>query len=174
MHSFGIKIPIRAYLIFINPEFTLYQAPLDRRIILPTNLNRLIQQFNNQKSTLNTQHARLSEKLLSAHLMKSPFSKVPEYDYYELRRGAFCDSCGTVMKEYRPIIVTCQKCGKHENAKDALLQNIEEYRILHPTKKISTNTIYEWCGGVFPKKTISLLLKENFIVAGYGQWSYYQ
>ncbi|WP_423407453.1 nuclease-related domain-containing protein [Heyndrickxia sp. MSNUG] len=174
MHSFHLKVPIRAYLIFINPEFTLYQAPLDRRIILPTNLNRLIQQFDTQKSTLNNQHARLSEKLLSNHLTKSPFSKVPEYDYNELRKGVFCESCGTVMKEYRPVIVTCQKCGKHENTKDALLRSIEEYKILNPTKKISTNTIYEWCGGLFPKKIINLILKGNFIVSGYGQWSYYQ
>jgi len=174
LNSFGIKIPIRAYLVFINPEFTLYQAPLDRRIILPTNLNRLIQQFNNQQSSLNNQHDRLSEKLLASHIAKSPFSKVPRYDYNDLRKGVFCQTCGTVIEEYRPVILTCKKCGKHVNTKDSLLRSIEEYQDLYPTRKISTNTIYEWCGGIFPKKTIRLVLQDNFIVSGYGKWSYYE
>jgi len=42
-NSNGIKIPIEPYLVFVNPEFTLYQAPLEGRIILPTNLNRFIE-----------------------------------------------------------------------------------------------------------------------------------
>jgi hypothetical protein len=78
------------------------------------------------------------------------------------------------MEEYRPVIVTCNKCGKHENTKNALLRSIKDYQILFPTNKISTNIIYEWCGGVFPKKTIRLTLKENFIALGYGKWSYYE
>lgn len=174
MHSFHLKIPIRAYLIFINPEFTLYQAPLDRRIILPTNLNRLIQQIDTQKSTLNNQHARLSEKLLSAHLTKSPFSKVPEYDYNELRKGVFCESCGTVMEEYQGHIFTCKKCAMNEKTDKVVLRNVQEYKLLFPHKKISTNSIFEWCGGVFPKKTIKQILKKNFEIAGYGRWSYFE
>jgi hypothetical protein len=67
-NSLGFKIPIEPYLVFVNPEFTLYQAPLDRRIILPTNLNRFIHQVNNQQTTLNHQHVRLSEKLLASHI----------------------------------------------------------------------------------------------------------
>jgi hypothetical protein len=174
LNSIGIKIPIKAYLVFINKDFSLYQAPLDQRIVLPTNLNRLVQQINNQKSALNNHHARLSEKLLSFHITKSPFSKLPKYDYSQLQKGVFCQSCGTVYEEYRPIMLTCKKCGTHEITKNSLLRSIGEFQILFPSKKISTNTIYEWCGGVFPKLTIRMILKENFIVSGYGQWSYYE
>ncbi|WLR56283.1 nuclease-related domain-containing protein [Mesobacillus subterraneus] len=172
-NSIGFKVPIEAYLVFVNPDFTLYQAPLNRRIILPTNLNRFIHKMNNQKSTLNSQHSRLSEKLLSSHLTKSPFTKIPAFEYSQLRKGVFCHSCGTVMEEYSGVILTCKKCGKHENTKEVLLRSIEELQILYPTKKISTNTIYEWCGEIFPKLKIQQLLKENFIMSGYGQWSYY-
>ena len=173
-NSIGVKNTIAAFLVFINPGFTLYHAPLDRRTILPTNLNRFIKQINNQKSILNNHHDRLSEKLLSSHLTKSPFTKIPQYDYAQLRKGVFCQSCGTVMEEYRPVILTCNKCGMHENMKNALLRCIEEYQILYPTKKITTNIIYEWSGGIFPKKTIRKILKETFIVLGSGQWSYYE
>ncbi|WHX39373.1 nuclease-related domain-containing protein [Mesobacillus sp. AQ2] len=97
-NSSGIKIPIEPYLVFVNPEFTLYHAPLNRKIILPTNLNRFIHQLNNQQTTLNHQHVRLSEKLLASHITKSPFSKVPHFEYSQLRKGVFCQKCGTGME----------------------------------------------------------------------------
>lgn len=173
-NSIGFKIPIEPYLVFVNPDFTLYQAPLNRRIILPTNLNRFIHHINNQKSDLNYQHSRLSETLLSSHLTKSPFSKIPLYEYAQLRKGVFCPSCGAVMEEYSGRDLMCKSCSVKENTKSALLRSVKEFNILNPQDKLSTNIIYEWCGGVFPKKTIRQVMKENYIISGYGQWSYYE
>jgi hypothetical protein len=172
--SIGYKIPIEPYLVFVNPDFTLYQAPLNKRIILPTNINRFILQMNHQRSILNNQHSRLSERLLSSHLTKSPFTKIPPYEYAELRKGVFCHSCGTVMEEYRGREITCESCSVKENTKKALLRSVKEFNILYPLEKLSTNLIYEWCGGVFPKKTIRQVMKENYIISGYGQWSIYE
>jgi hypothetical protein len=172
--SIGFNIPIEAYLIFVNPDFTLYQAPLNRRIIFPTNLNRFILQLNNHKSTLTNQHSRLADKLLSSHLTKSPFTKVPKYEYSQLRKGVFCHSCGTVMEEYSGRVFKCNNCSVKENTKTALIRSVKELNLLNPLEKMSTNIVYEWCGGVFPKKTIRQVMKENFITSGYGQWSYYE
>lgn len=171
---YGFKISIEPYLVFVNPDFTLYNAPLNRGIILPTNLNRFIHQLNNNKSTLNNQHSRLSDKLLSSHLTKSPFTKVPKYEYSELRKGVFCHSCGTVLEEYSGRVFMCNNCSIKENTKSALIRSVKEFNLLHPLEKLSTNIVYEWCGGVFPKKTIRQVMKENFITSGYGQWSYYE
>jgi hypothetical protein len=66
------------------------------------------------------------------------------------------------------------KCGKHVNTKSALVRSIEEYQISYPSEKLSTNTIYEWSGDLIPKRTIRQTLKENLVVSGYGQWSYYE
>src|SRR5690625_1679348 len=41
-----VDFSIEPYLIFINPEFYLYQATLDLPIIFPTQVNRFIQQLN--------------------------------------------------------------------------------------------------------------------------------
>lgn len=174
LNSIGIKIPIEPYLIFVNPDFTLYQAPLDSRIILPTNLNRFIEKINKRISALNQYHVRLSEKLLASHITKSPYSKVPHYDYSQLRKGVFCQTCGTGIAEYHSLILTCPKCGKPVNTKSALLRSIEEYQTLFPSEKLSTNTIYEWSGELIFKRTIRQTLKENLIVSGYGQWSNYE
>lgn len=174
MNYFGFKIPLQSYLVFVNPEFTLYQAPLDSRIILPTNLNRFIQKMNKQMSALNHLHERLSEKLLESHITKSPFTKVPDYDYSQLRKGVFCQACGSQIEEFHASTFVCKTCGKQENTKNTLLITIEEFRNLYPSLKVSTNIIYDWSGGVFPKKTIRRILKESFKVSGYGQWSYYE
>jgi hypothetical protein len=45
--------PVKAFVIFINPEFTLYQAPLDQPIILPTQINRFLRDLSATPSTLN-------------------------------------------------------------------------------------------------------------------------
>ena len=171
---FGFKISIEPYLVFVNPDFTLYNAPLNRRIILPTNLNRFIHQLNSNKSTLNNQHSKLSNKLLSSHLTKSPFTKVPKYEYSQLKKGVFCHSCGKAMEEYSGRVFMCNNCSVKENTKSALIRSVKEFNLLNPLEKMSTNIVYEWCGGVFPKKTIRQVMKENFITSGYGQWSYYE
>ncbi|WNS77503.1 nuclease-related domain-containing protein [Bacillus sp. DTU_2020_1000418_1_SI_GHA_SEK_038] len=42
LKNHGTNLPIEGYLTFVNPEFTLYQAPLNASIILPTQLNRFL------------------------------------------------------------------------------------------------------------------------------------
>ena len=37
--EFGITIPVKTYVIFIHPEFTLYQMPPNQNILLPSLLN---------------------------------------------------------------------------------------------------------------------------------------
>jgi hypothetical protein len=36
LQSFGIPLPIESYVVFVNPEFTLYLAPRNLSVILPT------------------------------------------------------------------------------------------------------------------------------------------
>ena len=43
--SLGYSIPIEGSVVFINPEFTIYQAPLDAPIIFPTQLNRYMKKL---------------------------------------------------------------------------------------------------------------------------------
>jgi hypothetical protein len=47
---------VEASVIFINPEFTLYQAPMNLPIIFPTQINRFINDINNTPSKLSDGH----------------------------------------------------------------------------------------------------------------------
>jgi hypothetical protein len=54
------------------------------------------------------------------------------------------------------------------------MRNVEEFKVLFPEWKITTNGIQEWCQIVESKKMIGRILKRNLKSMGYGQWSFYE
>mgnify|MGYP006926219153 CR=1 FL=1 len=84
---------LEAYLVFVNPEFTLYQAPFDQSLIFPTQLKRYIQKLNMMPSKFTIRHTKLAQELISRHLPESSWERLPEYHYNQLRKGIICSSC---------------------------------------------------------------------------------
>jgi hypothetical protein len=80
---------VDASVIFINPEFNLYQAPMDQPIILPTQVNRFLRDLNKTPSKLNEDHKKLAQKLISLHQTKNPFTVLPNYNYNQLQKGIY-------------------------------------------------------------------------------------
>ncbi|MEK5382139.1 nuclease-related domain-containing protein [Niallia sp. FSL W8-0635] len=66
---------ITSFVVFINPEFTLYQAPLTLPFIFPTQIQRSLKRINHHSSKANKYQKQLAEKLTSLHINKSPFKK---------------------------------------------------------------------------------------------------
>ncbi|MDP4162651.1 MAG: nuclease-related domain-containing protein, partial [Bacillota bacterium] len=50
----GFNLTIESYVIFINPEFTLYQAPQNLPFVYPTQLNRFMKKLITKPSHLNS------------------------------------------------------------------------------------------------------------------------
>lgn len=170
----GFHFILEAYIIFINPEFSLFQAPLNQPIILPNQLNRFIKKLSNKPSKLNNSHTRLADKLLSLHITDSRFTRVPKYEYELLRKGVFCPSCKEVYTQYKQKKFTCAHCQYQENVEEALMRTVEEYRLLFPERKITTRAIYEWCNQVLPAKMIRRLLTNNLHSIGEFNTRFYQ
>jgi len=80
---------VEASVIFINPEFTLYLAPMNLLITLPTQVNRFINDLNKTPSMLNDGHKKLAQKLISLHQTKNPFTILPKYIYEQQPKKAF-------------------------------------------------------------------------------------
>ncbi|WP_338450376.1 nuclease-related domain-containing protein [Niallia oryzisoli] len=57
----GFNLPIDTTVVFINPEFSLYQAPLNKPIILPTQINRHMNKLNLLPAKLTNKHKMLAE-----------------------------------------------------------------------------------------------------------------
>ncbi|MDQ0255395.1 hypothetical protein J2S74_002777 [Evansella vedderi] len=80
-------------LVFVNPTFTLYEAPRDLPAILPTQMNGFIENLGKQAVHVDFSHRKLADKLISMHRTKSEYSIIPAYDFESLEKGIFREKC---------------------------------------------------------------------------------
>lgn len=172
--NLGFYIPLEPHLVFINPEFALLQAPLNSPIILPNQLNRFMDKMNRISSKLTSKHTKLAETLLSLHIKKSPFTRIPAYEFELLRKGIICGSCGGSMDSYGRNKSICSHCGQTENIESTVLRMVRDFKLLFPENKITTKEIYQWIGGISSKKALSRILKENLSYQGDFNRRYYE
>lgn len=174
LQSLGSKLTVEAYVIFINPQFTLYKTPPDLPFILPTQLNRFMSKIDQKPSRLNNSHKVLADKLISMHQTVPPIIQLPAYDYDQVRKGMTCCKCDSFSVTIVGKKLICDKCGCAELVTVAIMRNVEEFKLLFPEKKITTNIIHEWCEVVDSRKRISRVLGKNLKITGLGQWAFYQ
>jgi hypothetical protein len=178
LQELGYNFSIEAYVIFVNPQFHLYEAPRDLPIIFPTQLHRFINKLNselskNRQVKLNTKQLKLAEKLVSLHLYESPYTWISEYSYDQLKKGTTCYSCHSFSAEFTGKAIVCSKCGCKEDVTAAVLRSAEEYKLLFPDRKITTSAVHEWCKIIQSKKTIRRILSSNFKLMGHQRSAYY-
>lgn len=174
LQSIGSKLTIEAYVIFINPHFTLYQTPPNLPFILPTQIDHFMKKLNKKPSQLNQSHNNLADKLVSLHQTVPPNIHLPTYTYENLKKGMTCLKCNSFSVFISGKKVICRKCGCEELVTLAVMRNVEEFRLLFPELKITTNIIHEWCGIVDSRKRISRVLGKNLKITGLGQWAFYE
>jgi hypothetical protein len=160
--------------IFINPEFTLYQAPLDQPIILPTQVNRFFRDLNKTSSKLNEGHKKLAQTLISLHQPKNPYTVLPHYNYDQLQKGIYCKTCNSFLVSIKNYDFLCKKCGGHEKIERAILRSVKEFNLLFPEQKITTQSIYEWCKVDLNRRTFCRILKKNYTTFGNTRDTYYK
>jgi hypothetical protein len=173
LEDLGFNISIESYLIFVNPEFHLYQTPLNLPIIFPTQLNRFMDKMKKRPSNLKETHSKLAKQLLSLHLKETPYNRLPKYHYDQLEKGMTCPSCHTFYNHLKKTTLICSNCGGREEYESAVLRNVEEFKLLFPKSKITISGIYEWCNTIKDKKTIRNVLTNNFILIRRGKSSHY-
>lgn len=81
LQDLGYKTSTEAKIIFINPEFYLYQAPLNTPIIFSSQLNRFANTLNMNTFEIKVRQLKLAEKLVTLHLKKSAYNRLPDYSY---------------------------------------------------------------------------------------------
>ncbi|KKE80431.1 NERD domain-containing protein [Oceanobacillus caeni] len=170
----GYTLPIHASIVFINPTFTLYQAPLNQPIIFPTQIKNYLSHLNKTPSKLSKWHEKLADQLTSLHITDSPYKKVPSYNYNQLRKGITCFQCHSFSVSVEKRKCVCHNCSYKEPISNAVLRTIKEFQTLFPNEKITTNMIQDWCQVVESKKAIRRILATNFNRVGVNQWTYYE
>lgn len=165
--------PIESYLIFINPEFHLYYPTINTAIINPAQLNRFLKKLNLNPAKLDKRYFKLAEQLVSLHKVESPYPLLPKYNYDQLKKGILCPCCYAFFTDIIGDMLVCSNCGCKEDVQSAVLRCVREFKLLFPDRKITTNEIYDWCGGMKSKKAIRRILSLNFILIGHSKSSHY-
>lgn len=170
----NFSISIQSYVIFINPEFTLYLAPPDKPFVFPTQLNRFFKKLNNDQSQLLEQHIKLAETLISLDKLENPYQYLPPYDYQQIRKGILCAKCNSFSLNISGMKCICISCGNVEHIDSATIRTINEFKLLFPNEKVTTGKIYEWCKIITSKKRIQRILKTNYKQMGVLRRVYYE
>lgn len=167
------NMTIKGYLVFINPEFTLYQAPADIPIILPSQLKRFMEGINKTPSVLSREHRQLAEHLLKMHLPHSPYAREPHFQYQHLQKGILCPLCHSFMTRKNVLKTVCEKCGYVEGLDASIIRSTEELKLLFPDMRITRALVQEWCRVIDSSKTIRRVLAQNFTQKGSKKQRYY-
>jgi hypothetical protein len=167
------SITIKSNVFFVNSAFTLYQAPLEKPILYPTQLTRYFEELNARPSILNDNHYKLADELVKEHKPCSPYTRVPQYTYENLKKGLICGSCYSYEILPSENVLICNICGREEKVEDAILRSVRELQLLFPDIKITTNSVFEWCKVIGSRKQIRRVLKKNYTKIGDRHCTYY-
>ncbi|MFS0862415.1 nuclease-related domain-containing protein [Fredinandcohnia sp. 179-A 10B2 NHS] len=173
LKQLGFNFAVKASIVFINPEFTLYQTPLNKPFIFPTQLKRHINDLDELPYNITNQHHKLAEKLISIHLDESPYNSLPSYKYDQIKKGITCSMCGSFSVEAERYSCTCLECGQKERNELVVLRNVKEIKLLFPTKSLTTKVVQDWSNNLITTKVIRNTLEKNYKKAGIHQWTYY-
>lgn len=173
LSQLGYNHTVRAYLIFINDEFTIYNLPINKNIILPTQVNRLTKYLSTKSYTVIKNNQSLVRQLNTKHLNNNPHLNFPHYNFNSLQKGIICTDCYKFLFPFNRAYVTCKNCDRRVTVESAILKNITELKMLFPHKKITTNLVYEWCKIIKSKKTIRRILAKHFKQMNTGRHTHY-
>ncbi|WP_053364396.1 nuclease-related domain-containing protein [Bacillus sp. FJAT-27251] len=174
LNNLGCQLPLEPKLVFTHPEFFLYQAPRDLAIIYHPQLNRFLKKFNSKPSKLNAWHTKLAEKLVAAHIPKSPYSQIPDFSYEKLKKGTTCSSCNSFFVGDEGKKLVCKDCGCEEDIESAVLRSVKEFQVLFPERKVTTGVVWEWCGVIESRKKIRRILISGLVLKHHGRFSYFE
>ncbi|CAM4068312.1 NERD domain-containing protein [Mesobacillus thioparans] len=173
IRELGYNMNIESTLVFVNPNFYLYQAPRNLPIIFPNQIPRLLINLQKQFSPIKNTHTNLAERLLSLHSHDSPYSRLPEYSFDRLKKGIACSQCHSMNTIVTRKALICTNCGKRETIHEAVLRNIRDIQLLFPEEALTVNRVHEWCQPIKTKKAIRNILSENYTLDGFGPSSRY-
>lgn len=168
----SFNFTIEPYIIFVNPEFYLYQAPLDLPLVFPTQINRFTKKFKTSFK-INQRQKNFINFLDSNRLAQSTHERLPHYTYEGLRKGIVCGECSGFLEIFNQRYLICGTCKGKEPLESAVKRTIIEFITLFPNKKITTNIIQNWCGVIESKKTIRRILKTYLQPVGRNRHTYY-
>lgn len=164
---------VKAAVVFINSHFTLFNVPVGKPLLLPTQIHHHIQTMD-QFPPITDSLRVVVQELLRNKAKAEPFRKnIPLYRFEELKKGIRCRACGDIVVPLNTKFYRCSNCSSTGNLTQAILDAAREFQLLFPNMKLTVSSLYEWCGKSCAKQRFSNVLTANFIAQGKYRGTYY-
>lgn len=171
----GYNWNIKKLVVFINNDFTLFQAPRDSGIVLPGMLKSHFSMVNGISGRLNQNHYRFAEEIKPMHMEDFSLHNVPYYENELLKKGVTCFYCGSFIEYFtKNRSCICKYCSKEEVISQTVIRHAQEYIRLFPEQKITTAAICKWCDNQLSTCRIRYIFNQHLTAKGTGRWRYYE
>ncbi|MCC5896093.1 MAG: NERD domain-containing protein [Alkalibacterium sp.] len=157
----NIKTPLESYIVYINQNFTLYQAGPHPQIILYSQLSTHFKSITESSKPLNEGCLSMSKLITSKNIGDSPYQDLPDYGYKTLKKGIYCPECFTFFNQLKGRMCICSKCGYRETAYANVHRHVMEFNKMLPDIRPSTKTIFDWCNGMHSMYRIRSVLRNE-------------
>lgn len=173
VRALGYDFQVNEYVVFINPEFHLYNSPLDKPFLFVSQLPGHVKSLNTHSFATGKKQLRLAEEVAGQHSEHIRRHLLPDYMYEDLRKGIMCPHCFSFAHRDTRQLRFCKKCGHKETTDEAIRLSIEELRRLFPKMKLTTPLIHDWCGGVYSKQRVGRVLRRHYTMHGKRHTTFY-
>lgn len=177
LQQHGFPFEVTPYIVFVNPDFHMYQSPRDQPFLFRSQLENHLRQVaaeGENFSHFTKQHRQLAEKLMTLRYEEEVrYENFPTYTFASLRKGVSCRRCHSFSLQNNREICVCLKCGHEEKITKAISRTVNEFQLLFPDMKITKKEIYHWCGAIYPEQRIKRVLGKEFHLQKDGKNSFY-
>lgn len=165
LQSKGIQSPLKSYIIFIHPQCTIYQTPLNQQIIFHSNIQSFLTKLNENQYSSKKSQSIVKVLESSVHQEFLPENSL-SYTFDELQKGIPCCQCGSMNTELINRTIKCSDCETEEVASDSIIRCINEFQELFPSENLTSGIISKWCGNSIAQARCKRMLLKHFSKRG--------
>ncbi|MBT2731055.1 NERD domain-containing protein [Carnobacterium sp. ISL-102] len=175
LSKWNVNLTFEPILIFVNPAFTLYNAPSGSPIIFPTQIKEQLSRMNRIALPLSKRHHHFADKMMEENQEEAAFQrKLPSYTYDLLKKGLWCIECASPDLSNTQRTCTCRACGFKVSVEKTVSHQIKDFKLLFPDSKVTTAAIFNWLGSTISAERIRKILLKNHKICGATFGSYYE
>ena len=131
--------------------------------MLHSQIEKHLDKVNPKGRPILNRHRYVAHKLMEAIIDEAPYQKqLPSFTYEELKKKPRCPTCYFSEWRLTQRSSTCLSCLSKITIEELVIQQVEDFKLLFPDKRVTRNSIHDWCGGVIPDRRIQIILRNNY------------
>lgn len=158
--NIGIQAHIEAKVVFLHEACELYQVSPEMPIVTRPQIDRYFSKITRENIRNKNLELKLAQKLVQAHQINFRNQTI-NYTFSKLKKGVNCPKCMQFMIRKTNRTVICTNCQLTLINEKALTFNYQQLKYLFPNQTINTQTINQWCDGLFSNYTIRRVMNQH-------------